>query len=49
VILRLVLRRRWLALLVVGFVMSLTAMFDMSAGFPWSLAFPLASGGVQQT
>jgi predicted Ser/Thr protein kinase len=44
VVLRLVLRRRWLALIVVGFVLSLTATYDMNLGFPWSLAFPLASG-----
>jgi serine/threonine-protein kinase len=44
VLLRLVLRQRWLALIVVGFVMSLTATYDMNPGLPWSLAFPLASG-----
>jgi hypothetical protein len=46
VVLRLVLRRRWLALAVVGFVLSLTATYDMNLGLPWSVAFPLASGAL---
>jgi hypothetical protein len=46
VVLRLVLRRRWLALGVVWFVLSLTTTYDMNLGFPWSMAFPLASGAL---
>jgi hypothetical protein len=43
VILRLVLRWRWLAIVVTWIFLSLTTTYDMSA-IPVSLAFPLASG-----
>jgi len=44
VIARLVLRLRWLAILVTMLFLSLTATYDMSEAMPWSLAFPLTSG-----
>jgi len=46
VILRLLLRVRWLALGVTAFLLSFMAMYDMDPGLPWSLAFPLASGAL---
>jgi len=45
VIARLVLRIRWLAIVVTMFFLSLTAVYDMSA-MPYSLVFPLASGAL---
>ena len=45
VIARLVLRIRWLAIVVTMLFLSLTAVYDMSA-MPYSLVFPLASGAL---
>jgi hypothetical protein len=45
VIARLVLRIRWLAIVVTMLFLSLTAVYDMSV-MPYSLVFPLASGAV---
>lgn len=45
VIVRLVLRNRWLAIGVTTLFLSLTAVYDMSA-VPYSLVFPLASGAL---
>jgi serine/threonine-protein kinase len=45
VIARLVLRIRWLAILVTMLFLSLTAVYDM-ATMPYSLVFPLASGAL---
>jgi hypothetical protein len=45
VIARLVLRIRWLAIVVTMLFLSMTAVYDMSA-MPYSLVFPLASGAL---
>jgi len=44
VVLRLVLRWRWLAFAVTALFLSIVGTYDMNPGFPWSLAFPLATG-----
>jgi serine/threonine-protein kinase len=46
VIARLVLRVRWLALVVTLLFLSVTATFDMSEAMPLSLVFPLTSGAL---
>ena len=46
VIARLVLRVRWLAIVVTTLFLSATATYDMSAAMPYALVFPLTSGAL---